>query len=98
MTLQQMIETDAMSGAPRFALSRDFWNLDLPLVRQAFGKVEALLWMVAQAANGDSEDWRFACRVETLAKGWGWSERKVFRFLREMEATGFVSRDIAATF
>lgn len=82
-----------MSDATQFLLSRDFWRENLPFRQQAFGSIEALLWIVAQAVDGDEEEWNFACRADTLAKTWSWTERKVHRFLREMQTAGFILRD-----
>lgn len=89
--MQNAISLDN-SGAGRFMLSRDFWRRDLPMGRAPFGKAEALLWLVAQAADEQSQQWQFACRVQTLAMSWRWTERKVFRFLKELESAGTLKR------
>ena len=80
-----------------FCVARSLFRSDLWLQKRVFSHLEAMIWLLEQAAYTDGRRVKFArgtvtlqrgqlvTTLQTLADRWSWSKSKVARFLAELE-------------
>lgn len=92
-----MTTTENTVNRGYFRIPRGLFRSDLWLKKRDFNRVDAMIWLLEQAAYTDGRRVKFArgtvtlqrgqlvTTLQTLADRWSWSKSKVVRFLAELE-------------